>query len=77
MALKRSRVRLGADDLCHPPALLCLDKGKIQQVIRCGVEQIAAITREAELAAENISKSAAHLSKLAGELDTTASWFKS
>jgi len=33
MALKRYQVLLRADDLCQPPALLSLDKGKIQQVI--------------------------------------------
>lgn len=33
MALKRRRVRLRADDLCQPPTMLSLDKGKIQQVI--------------------------------------------
>lgn len=41
-----------------------------------GVEQIAAITRDAERAAENISKSAANLNQLAGELDRMAAWFK-
>ncbi len=41
-----------------------------------GVEQIAAITRDAETAADNISKAAAHLNELAGELDRMAAWFK-
>ncbi|MBI2354575.1 MAG: HAMP domain-containing protein [Deltaproteobacteria bacterium] len=33
MALKKHDVRLSAGDRCQPPTLLCLDKGKIQQVI--------------------------------------------
>lgn len=33
MALKKHNVRLSAKDLCQPPSELCLDKGKIQQVI--------------------------------------------
>ena len=33
MALKKYQVRLQAEDLCQPPALLNLDKGKMQQVI--------------------------------------------
>ncbi len=41
-----------------------------------GVEQIAAITRDAETAAGNISRSAARLNELAGELDRMASWFR-
>ena len=41
-----------------------------------GVEQIAAITLDAEAAAGNISRSAAHLNELAGELERMAAWFK-
>jgi len=41
-----------------------------------GVEQIAAITCDAEIAAENISKLATHLNELAGELDRMAAWFR-
>ncbi len=41
-----------------------------------GVEQIAAITRDAETAADNISSAAARLNELAGELDRMAAWFK-
>ena len=41
-----------------------------------GVEQIASITLDAEAAAANISRSAAHLNQLAGELEQMASWFK-
>ena len=33
MALKRYNVHFSAEDRCQPPSLLCLDKGKIQQVI--------------------------------------------
>jgi len=33
MALKGGKVRLVAEDRCQPPALLFLDKGKVQQVI--------------------------------------------
>ena len=33
MALKKYPVRFSAEDRCQPPALLRLDKGKIQQVI--------------------------------------------
>lgn len=41
-----------------------------------GVEQIAAITIDAEAAADNINRSAAHLNELAGELERMASWFR-
>lgn len=41
-----------------------------------GVEQIAAITRDAEQASDNISTAATHLNELAGELDRMARWFK-
>jgi len=41
-----------------------------------GVEQIATITHDTELAADKISKAAAHLNELAAELEQMAAWFR-
>ncbi len=41
-----------------------------------GVEQIATITHDTELAADKISNAAAHLNKLAAELEQMAAWFR-
>lgn len=41
-----------------------------------GVEQIAAITQDTELAADKINKAAVHLNELADELEQMAAWFK-
>jgi len=57
-------------------AVAAEEQSAVASQVSHGVERIAAITRDTEAAADNISKAAAHLNELAGDLDTMASWFK-
>ena len=57
-------------------AVAAQEQSAVAGQVSNGVEQIAAITRDAETAADNISKAAANLNQLAGELDRMAAWFK-